>query len=143
MSKQALVKILPREPSMLDAFLPVISLVALLATAVIYFGNDSSYGPNQIALLIAMGITIIIGIKNGHKWHDIEKAIINGISLSLGTVLILLAVGSLIGTWLISGTVPTMIYYGLHPSRIKPYARRFRYNNLTAYSVEHLWRIYV
>lgn len=102
-----------KEPSMLDAFIPVISLVILLAIAVIYFGNDSSYGPNQIGLLVAMGIAIVIGIKNGHQWQDIEKAIVNGISLSLGAVLILLAVGSLIGTWLLSGTVPTMIYYGL------------------------------
>jgi len=98
---------------MLDAFIPVVSLVALLSIAVVYFGNDSSYGPNQIGLLIAMGIAIVIGIKNGYKWGDIEKAIVNGISLSLGAVLILLAVGSLIGTWLLSGTVPTMIYYGL------------------------------
>jgi len=105
--------ITPKEPSLLDAFLPVISLVALLATAVVYFSNDSSYGPNQIALLLAMGIAVVIGLKNGHRWHDIEKAIINGISISLGAVLILLAVGSLIGTWLLSGTVPTMIYYGL------------------------------
>ena len=102
-----------KEPSMLDAFIPVISLVALLATAVVYFGNDSSYGPNQISLLIAMGIAVVIGVKNGYKWQSIEKAIVNGISLSLGAVLILLAVGSLIGTWLLSGTVPTMIYYGL------------------------------
>ncbi|WP_114327028.1 Na+/H+ antiporter NhaC [Candidatus Colwellia aromaticivorans] len=113
MSKQPLEQTNSKEPSMLDAFIPVISLVALLAIAVVYFGNDSSYGPNQIALLIAMGIAVIIGIKNGNKWHDIEKAIISGISLSLGAVLILLAVGSLIGTWLLSGTVPTMIYYGL------------------------------
>ncbi|MFT5851278.1 MAG: NhaC family Na+:H+ antiporter [Colwellia sp.] len=113
MSKQALDQINPKEPSMLDACIPVISLVALLATAVVYFGNDSSYGPNQIALLLAMGIAAVIGIKNGYQWHDIEKAIISGISLSLGAVLILLAVGSLIGTWLLSGTVPTMIYYGL------------------------------
>ncbi|MDX2370547.1 MAG: Na+/H+ antiporter NhaC [Colwellia sp.] len=113
MSKHAAEQINPREPSMLDALLPVISLVSLLATAVVYFGNDSSYGPNQIALLFSMGIAVFLGIKNGHKWHDIEKAIIHGISLSLGAVLILLAVGSLIGTWLLSGTVPTMIYYGL------------------------------
>jgi NhaC family Na+:H+ antiporter len=113
MSNQMPEKKNTKEPSMLDAFIPVISLVFLLAVAVIYFGNDSSYGPNQIGLLVAMGIAIVIGIKNGHQWHDIEKAIINGISLSLGAVLILLAVGSLIGTWLLSGTVPTMIYYGL------------------------------
>lgn len=113
MSNQVPKKTYGKEPSMLDACIPVISLVALLATAVIYFGNDSSYGPNQIGLLVAMGIAIVIGLKNGHQWRDIEKAIVNGISLSLGAVLILLAVGSLIGTWLLSGTVPTMIYYGL------------------------------
>ncbi len=106
-------ELLMKEPSMLDSFIPVIALVVLLVTAVIYFGNDSSYGPNQIGLLIAMGVAIVIGLKNGHQWHDIEKAIVNGISLSLGAVLILLAVGSLIGTWLLSGTVPTIIYYGL------------------------------
>jgi len=102
-----------KKPSMLDAFIPVITMVLLLSTAVVYFGNDSSYGPNQIGLLIAMGIAIIIGLKNGYDWKTLEEAIVNGISLSLGAILILLAVGSLIGTWLLSGTVPTMIYYGL------------------------------
>ncbi len=104
---------LPKQPSMLDASIPVITLICLLTLAVFYFGDNSSYGPNQIALLIAMGVAIIVGVKNGHNWLSIEKAIVNGISLSLGAVLILLAVGSLIGTWLLSGTVPTMIYYGL------------------------------
>lgn len=113
MSNQLSEKTNNKEPSMLEACIPVISLVILLAIAVAYFGNDSSYGPNQIGLLIAMGIAIVIGLKNGYQWREIEKAIINGISLSLGAVLILLAVGSLIGTWLLSGTVPTMIYYGL------------------------------
>jgi NhaC family Na+:H+ antiporter len=103
----------PKKPSMLDASIPVITLICLLTFAVFYFGDNSSYGPNQIALLIAMGVAILVGVKNGHNWHSIEKAIVNGISLSLGAVLILLAVGSLIGTWLLSGTVPTMIYYGL------------------------------
>ncbi|KGJ92841.1 Na+/H+ antiporter NhaC [Colwellia psychrerythraea] len=102
-----------KKPTMLDAFIPVITLIVLLTMGVSYFGDNSSYGPNQIALLIAMGVAIVIGIKNGHKWHDLEKAITHGISLSLGAVLILFAVGSLIGTWLLSGTVPTMIYYGL------------------------------
>ena len=117
MSKQESAQIEPintiKAPTMLDAFIPVICLIAFLAVAVFYFGNDSSYGPNQIGLLVAMGIAIVIGLKNGHVWHDIEKAIIGGITLSLGAILILLAVGSLIGTWLLSGTVPTMIYYGL------------------------------
>ncbi|WP_286261355.1 Na+/H+ antiporter NhaC [Thalassotalea atypica] len=102
-----------RAPSFIDALIPVLALVGMLAMAVIYFEDDSSYGPNQIALLLAMGIAILIGLKNGYKWHSMEKAIVHGISISLGAILILLAVGSLIGTWLLSGTVPTMVYYGL------------------------------
>ncbi|GLX85374.1 sodium:proton antiporter [Thalassotalea loyana] len=103
----------PRTPSMFDSVIPVIALVIMLAGAVTLFGDNSSYGPNQIALLVAMGIAVVIGIKNGFSWSEIEKAIVNGISLSLGAILILLSVGALIGTWLLSGTVPTMIYYGL------------------------------
>jgi len=102
-----------KAPSMLDAFIPLIALVIMLTASVANFEGNSSFGPNQIALLLAMGVAIIIGLKNGYQWNSIEKAIINGISLSMGAILILLAVGALIGTWLLSGTVPTMIYYGL------------------------------
>ena len=102
-----------KPPSIMDSILPIICLVLMLSTGVIYFGDNSSYGPNQIALLLSMGVAIIIGFKNGHSWASMEEAIIKGISISLSAVLILLAVGSLIGTWLLSGTVPTLIYYGL------------------------------
>ncbi|AWB57908.1 MULTISPECIES: Na+/H+ antiporter NhaC [unclassified Colwellia] len=102
-----------RQPSMLDSLIPIIVLICLLIAGVTFFGDSSSSGPNQIALLLATGVAAVIGLKNGHKWHAMEKAIIHGISISLGAVLILLAVGSLIGTWLLSGTVPTMVYYGL------------------------------
>ena len=102
-----------KAPSMLDSIIPLVSLVVMLTASVHLFGDNSSFGPNQIALLLAMGIAIIIGLKNNHSWHSIEKAIVNGISISLGAILILFAVGALIGTWLLSGTVPTMVYYGL------------------------------
>ncbi|WP_018690579.1 Na+/H+ antiporter NhaC [Algicola sagamiensis] len=102
-----------RNPSLLDAIIPIISLIVMLCVSVILFGSDSSYGPNQIALLLAAGIGAIIGLKNGFKWEELEAAMVDGIKLSLGAVLILLAVGSLIGTWLLAGTVPTLIYYGL------------------------------
>ncbi|MFT5813963.1 MAG: NhaC family Na+:H+ antiporter [Psychroserpens sp.] len=102
-----------RQPSMLDSLTPIVVLICLLIAAVTFFGDSSSSGPNQIALLLATGVAAVIGLKNGHKWPEMEKAIIHGISISLGAVLILLAVGSLIGTWLLSGTVPTMVYYGL------------------------------
>jgi NhaC family Na+:H+ antiporter len=102
-----------KAPSMVDALIPLITLIILLSLSVGLYGSDSSYGPNQIALFLASGVGIIIGLKNGHRWVDLEKAMIHGISLSLGAVLILLAVGSLIGTWLLSGTVPSLIYFGL------------------------------
>lgn len=101
-------------PSFYDAFSPIIVMVILLTAAVLFFDDNSSYGPNQIALLMATGVAIFIGFKNGYSWITMEKAIVNGISISLGAILILLSVGSLIGTWLLSGTVPTMIYYGLN-----------------------------
>lgn len=102
-----------KKPSFIDALIPIVILVALLAMSVAWFGADSSYGPNQIVLLLVSGIACIIGLKNGLKWQALEQAMINGISLSMGAIFILLAVGSLIGTWLMSGTVPTLIYFGL------------------------------
>lgn len=101
------------EASLSDALIPIVLLVTLLGASVYLFGDNSSFGPNQIALLVAMGIAAIIGLKNGYSWDDIEKGIVKGISRSLGAILILLAVGSLIGTWMLAGTVPTLIYYGL------------------------------
>ena len=102
-----------KAPSLLDALIPMLVLILLLAASVILFKDDSSYGPNQIALFVAAAFAVVIGLKNGHDWRSIEKAMVKGISLSLAAVLILLAVGALIGTWLLSGTVPTLIYFGL------------------------------
>lgn len=114
-----------KEASLLDAIIPITVLVILLSSSVYLFSDNSSYGPNQIALLVAAGIAAIIGLKNGHRWEVIEQGIIKGISLSLGATLILLSVGSLIGTWMLAGTVPTLIYYGLellNPSLFYPAA---------------------
>jgi NhaC family Na+:H+ antiporter len=93
---------------------PVAVLVILLAGSVFLFGSDSSGGANQMALIFAAAIGAIIAARNGHAWRDIERAIIDGISTAMGAMMILLAVGALIGTWLMAGTVPAMIYYGLH-----------------------------
>jgi len=100
-------------PSLFDALIPITLLLCLLFLAVYFFGDESSSGPNQIALLLCAGIACLIGLKNGYKGREIEQGITKGISLTLGAILILLAVGSLIGTWLLAGTVPTMIYFGL------------------------------
>ena len=101
-----------KKPSLLDAIIPVISLISMLAGTVYLFGLDS-FGPNQVALILAAAIAAVIGIKNGHTWREIEKGMIETISMSLQAILILLMVGALIGAWILSGTVPSMIYYGV------------------------------
>ncbi len=102
-----------REPSFIDALIPVVCLISMLGLSVYLYGDGSSSGANQIALIMAGGIALIIGVKNGHNWREIEKAISQGIANTFGAILILMAVGMLIGSWILAGTVPAMIYYGL------------------------------
>ncbi|MEZ5491447.1 MAG: Na+/H+ antiporter NhaC [Gammaproteobacteria bacterium] len=100
-------------PSLLQAITPVLVLVGLLAFAVYLFGEDSSYGPNQIALCVGATIAALIGWRNGICWTDLETSMVQGISVALRAILILFTVGLLIGSWIMAGTVPTMIYYSL------------------------------
>ncbi len=102
-----------RNPSLLDALIPVFTLIIMLAAAVYLFASDSSSGANQIALLLAACIAIIIGYKNGYSWNQMERGIVKSIGVATSALLILFSVGSLIGTWILAGTVPTMIYYGM------------------------------
>ena len=95
------------------ALCPIIILVALLACSVYLFGSDASYGANQIALVMATCVAALVGRKLGLPWKTAQEGIIMGIGVGLGPTLILLSVGMLIGTWILSGTVPTMIYYGV------------------------------
>jgi NhaC family Na+:H+ antiporter len=101
-----------KKPTLIDALIPVIVLVGMLGSLVYVFG-DGSAGPNQVALMLAASVAAMIGIKNGLNWKDIERSMIDTISLSMHAILILLMVGSLIGSWILAGTVPTMIYYGV------------------------------
>lgn len=87
--------------------------VFLLGMSVALFGSDSSQGANQIALVCGAALAAGIGIKNGRRWKVIEETMVGGISTALPAVIILFSVGSLIGAWMLCGTVPTMIYYGL------------------------------
>lgn len=114
-----------RAPSLLQALLPLAVLTVLLSLSVYLYADDSSYGANQIALLLAAGVASLVGIRNGMRWEQIQDGIVSGISLAITPIFILLAVGALIGTWILSGTVPTLIYYGLqllHPSFFYPAA---------------------
>ena len=104
---------------MLLSFAPIALLVFLLFSAVQLFGADASFGPNQVALLIASAAAGLVGMYRGLTWAEVQESMVAGIKVGLGPILILLAVGGLIGSWMIAGTVPAMIYYGvsiLNPS---------------------------
>jgi NhaC family Na+:H+ antiporter len=88
-------------------------LIGLLSIAVYIFGEDASWGPNQIALTFSSLVAALIGLKNKYTWDDMGQGVVKSISQALPAIFILLAVGALIGTWVMSGTVTTMIYYGL------------------------------
>jgi NhaC family Na+:H+ antiporter len=103
-----------RKPSLLEAFIPIIFLIALLGLNVYYFGDSTLDGSNQIALILASGIAAIVALRLGYKWNQMLDGIVHSISSAMSSILILLLIGALAGTWLLSGIVPAMIYYGLN-----------------------------
>ncbi len=107
-----------KKVSLFVAFIPIIILIILLSLNVYFFGDDTLSGSNQIALLLSAAAAAIIAISLKYKWTDIEKQIVKSITAALPAILILLMIGALAGTWMLSGIVPAMIYYGLkilHP----------------------------
>lgn len=99
--------------SLIDSIIPIAILIVLLALNVFLYGDGSLDGANQLALLLGTGVAVVIGIKNKIDWSHILKGISNSISATTPALIILLLIGALAGTWLISGIVPSMIYYGL------------------------------
>jgi len=103
---------LKRRPKLIEAFIPVLFLIGLLSLNVIYF-EDTLEGANQIALLLASAVAAIIASYLGVNWNNVRKGIVKSIGSAMPSILILLIIGALSGTWLMSGVVPAMIYYGL------------------------------
>jgi NhaC family Na+:H+ antiporter len=101
-----------RESSLFEALLPILILIVLLTLNVFLF-EDTLSGANQIALLTAAAIAGVVAHRLGLKWGKIREKIVTTIGSAMPSILILLLIGSLAGTWMISGVVPAMIYYGL------------------------------
>ena len=101
-----------REATLLGALLPIFILIALLTLNVFLF-EDTLAGSNQITLLLAAAVAGIIAHRLGLNWSKIRDKIVSTIGSAMPSILILLLIGSLAGTWMISGVVPAMIYYGL------------------------------
>ena len=101
------------------AAIPLMVLVAVLALAIKSFGSGAVEGGSQVALLFAsaVGAALAIGLYRC-KWQALEDAIVENIRTSASAIIILLLIGAISGTWMVSGVVPTFIYYGLqviHP----------------------------
>ncbi|MFI2812753.1 MULTISPECIES: Na+/H+ antiporter NhaC [Microbulbifer] len=102
-----------REPSLADAFIPLVALALLIGSSLALFGMEALDGPIQAALIICCMVAALIAMKNGHRWETVQKAGQAAMGSITSAIFILLAVGALIGTWNLSGTIPTLVYYGI------------------------------
>lgn len=103
----------PQPLSMFEATIPVACLIILVALSHFLFGDAGAAGPNQVALVTATMIAAFIGWRRGHTLETLGKAASDSVSTGIGAIFILFAVGGLIGTWALSGTLVAMVYYGL------------------------------
>lgn len=106
-------KIKYRHPSFFESIFPIIFLVILLSINVSIFKEDALSGSIQIVLILSSAVASLVAMRLGFKWKDIQKGIVKSIDSSLPSILILFLVGSLAGSWMLSGIVPAMIYYGI------------------------------
>ncbi|MCQ2567816.1 MAG: Na+/H+ antiporter NhaC [Mogibacterium sp.] len=97
-----------KQPKLYQAIISFLGLIAVMSVGIMVFKVDP-----HIPMFIGVIISAIMAIVLGYKWEAIEKMMVEGISKAMQSILILAIVGMMIGTWLISGTIPTMIYYGL------------------------------
>ncbi len=102
-------------PSPLVSFIPLLVLIALLSIVISAFGSDALSGPGQIALLLGSAICVFIGmVFYKVKWEDFENVLVNNIKGVSSALVILLIIGALSASWMLSGIVPTLITYGVH-----------------------------
>lgn len=103
-----------KKPNLFQSILPILVLVGLLILNVLkVFGDNALGGANQLALLLSTAVAVILAMSIGYKWEFIQQGIVKSIKSALPALIILLLIGALAGTWMLSGVVPAMIYYGL------------------------------
>lgn len=101
-------------PPLWMSMVPLVILVALIAFVVSVFGDESLSGASQVALIFASAFCVAMGMIGGYlTFDDFEKAVSNNITSVSNAIIILLLIGAIGGVWMVSGVVPTMIYYGL------------------------------
>ena len=117
-------KNIAKQPSIAMSFVPLAVLVVLLALTINLFGADAIAGGSQLSLITASAVctAMAMGIYR-RKWQELEDAVVNNMKSATPALIILLLIGAIAGTWMASGIIPTLIYYGLkilHPSIFLP-----------------------
>ncbi|MGO4820562.1 MULTISPECIES: Na+/H+ antiporter NhaC [unclassified Flavobacterium] len=102
-----------KELSITEALIPVIALIIMLGYNVYVYGDEALSGSNQFVLLLGAAVAAIVGFFNKVTYQKMIDEVAENIKATVGAILILLMVGALAGTWLVSGIIPSMIYYGL------------------------------
>ena len=98
-----------REATLFEALIPIIVLIGVLVPSIMIYG-ESPHIPIVVGAIIAASVAII---RLGYSWSDLEEGVLKTINMGMQAILILMIIGMIIGTWILSGVVPTMIYYGL------------------------------
>ncbi len=100
---------LKRDPYVWESLISILALVIFISLAIVKYESDA-----QIPILLGVLVAALIGIKAGFSWAEIESGMLNGITNALQAIVILGVIGILIGVWIQSGVVPTLLYYGLN-----------------------------
>ena len=109
-----------RDPYLWEALISIVGLIVFISLAIVRYEIDA-----HVPILLGVLIAALIGLKAGFNWKEIETGMLDGITNSLQAIVILAIIGILIGVWILSGVVPTLLYYGLkvlHPKIFLPAA---------------------
>lgn len=101
-------KTTPRMPTLIESLIPVALMMLFLGVSILKYGSSP-----HIPLIGGTAVAAIVAMRIGYSWNELEDGLIHGITLALKACLILMIIGTLIGTWILSGIVPTMIFWGL------------------------------
>ena len=102
-----------RKPTLVEALIPITFLIILLSINVTVFGDPALDGSNQMVLLLSAAVAGLLATRIGVSWKTLQRGILHSINSAMPSILILLLIGALAGSWMISGIVPAMIFYGL------------------------------
>ncbi len=107
-----------RDPYLWEALISILGLIVFISMAILRYETDA-----HVPILLGVFVAAVIALRAGFSWKEIETGMLDGITNSLQAIVILLIIGILIGVWILSGVVPTLLYYGLkilHPSIFLP-----------------------